>query len=128
MKRILAPVENVRSALHSLGIDEDKADWIIDLFECVDAGRSDALAMPCFHFNLYATLKQEEVLITVFAFWQSVVTCSDTNSKEEQLALGAIRSVYFMAQGFGLTKLVACIELWWEQTLEIHNTTIWMVA
>ncbi|MGC3834230.1 hypothetical protein ACPSKX_08090 [Moritella viscosa] len=84
--------------------------------------------MPCFHFNLYATLKQEEVLITVFAFWQSVVTCSDTNSKEEQLALGAIRSVYFMAQGFGLTKLVACIELWWEKTLDIHNTTIWMVA
>ncbi|QUM85315.1 hypothetical protein [Moritella sp. 28] len=54
--------------------------------------------------------------------------CSDTNSKEEQLALGAIRSVYFMAQGFGLTKLVACIELWWEKTLDIHNTTIWMVA
>ena len=34
MKRILAPVENVRSALYSLGIDEEKADWIIDLFEC----------------------------------------------------------------------------------------------
>jgi len=128
MKRILAPVEDVRSALHSLGIDEEKADWIIDLFECVDAGRSDALAMPSFHFNLYATLKQEEVLITVFAFWQSVVTCSEANSSEEQIALGAIRSVYFMAQGFALTKLIACIELWWEQTLEIHNTTIWMVA
>ncbi|PKH06684.1 hypothetical protein [Moritella sp. Urea-trap-13] len=128
MKRILAPVEDVRLALHSLGINEDKADWIIDLFECVDAGRNDALAMPSFHFNLYATLKQEEVLITVFAFWQSVVTCSETNSTEEQIALGAIRSVYFMAQGFALTKLVACIELWWEQTLEIHNTTIWMVA
>ena len=128
MKRILAPVENVRSALHSLGINEDKADWIIDLFECVDAGRSEALAMPSFHFNLYATLKQEEVLITVFAFCQSVATCSDVSSNEEQLALGAIRSVYFMAQGLALTKLVACIELWWEQTLDIHNTTIWMVA
>lgn len=128
MKRILAPIEDVRLALHSLGIDEDKADWIIDLFECVDAGRNDALAMPSFHFNLYATLKPEEVLITVFAFWQSVVTCSDTNSTEEQLALGAIRSVYFMAQGLALTKLVSCIELWWEKTLEIHNTTIWMVA
>jgi hypothetical protein len=128
MKRILAPIEDVRSALNSLGINEDKADWIIDLFECVDAGRNDALAMPSFHFNLYATLKPEEVLITVFAFWQSVVTCSDTNSTEEQLALGAIRSVYFMAQGLALTKLVSCIELWWEKTLEIHNTTIWMVA
>ena len=128
MKRILAPVEDVRLALHSLGINEEKADWIIDLFECVDAGRNDALAMPSFHFNLYATLKQEELLITVFAFWQSVVTCSETNSTEEQIALGAIRSVYFMAQGFALTKLVTCIELWWEQTLEIHNTTIWMVA
>ena len=128
MKRILAPVENVRSALHSLGIDEEKADWIIDLFECVDAGRSDALALPNFHFNLYGTLEPEDVMITAFAFWQSVVTCSDTNSTEEQIALGAIRSVYFMAQGFALTKLVACIELWWEKTLDIHNTTIWMVA
>lgn len=128
MMRILAPIENVRSALHSLGINEKKADWIVDLFECVDAGQCDALALPDFHFNLYGTLTQEEVLITVFAFWQSVFTCSPHDSTAEQHALGAIRSVYFMAQGFDLTKLTNCIELWWDKTRDIHNSTIWMVA
>lgn len=123
MKRILAPVENVRSALQSLGINKEKEDWIVDLFECVYAGHCDALVLPDFNFNLYCTLSTEEVLITVFAFWQSVLTYSSHDTDDEQQALGAIRSVYFMAQGLDLTQLANCIELWWEKTAELHGST-----
>lgn len=126
MKRIFAPIESVRAALHSQGIESDRANWIVDLFECVDVGKYEALALPNFNFNLYSTLTSEEVLITVFSFWHSVAVFSENDSSQKQIAFGAIRSVYFMAQGFGLTKFVGFLEIWWEQNTE--NSVIWMVA
>ena len=122
MKRIFVPVEHMLEALIALNVSCGQADDIISLFEVVDAGEFDALVMPDLSFNVRNQLSREDVLITLFAFWQCVVGNTCSQSEYELHALGAIRSLYFVAINLGHNNLATYIAVWWQQTAELHGS------
>ena len=121
MKRISVPVESMTESLASFGLSDEKANDIVMLFEVVDAGEYDALVMPDLSFN-DSHLSREEVLITLSAFWVSVIGNTDSFSEQELQGLGALRSLFFVAVNFGYQGLAACIATYWENTSPLHKT------
>jgi hypothetical protein len=121
MKRISVPVESMTESLASFGLSDEKANDIVMLFEVVDAGEYDALVMPALSFN-DSHLSREEVLITLSAFWVSVIGNTDSFSEQELQGLGALRSLFFVAVNFGYQSLATCIATYWEHTSPLHKT------
>ena len=121
MKRISVPVESMIESLTSFGLSAEKANDIIGLFEIIDAGDHDALVMPALSFN-DSHLSREEVLITLSAFWVTVIGNTDSFSEQELQGLGALRSLYFVAVNFGYQGIAACIATYWENTSPLHKT------
>ncbi|SQD80424.1 hypothetical protein [Moritella yayanosii] len=121
MKRISVPVESMIESLTSFGLSAEKYNDIMGLFEIVDAGDHDALVMPALSFN-DSHLSREEVLITLSAFWVTVIGNTDSFSEQELQGLGALRSLYFVAVNFGYQGLAACIAKYWESTSPLHKT------
>ncbi len=124
MKRISVPAEDMLEALITLNVSRNQAEDIVSLFEVVDAGRFDVLAMPAMSLNKNNQLPREHVFTTLFAFWQCVY--NDANCLDHELqALGAIRSVYFAALNATVNSrfcLPACISVWWTETVELHGS------
>ena len=120
MKRISVPIENMTETLMTLNISRDHAEDIVRLFEVVDMGRSDELALPVMPFNDCGrhNLTRKDMLITLFSFWRCVSCKEESDSELLQQALGAIRALFFVAENFGYQNLSTRIEEWWHSTVE----------
>ena len=121
MKRISVPVDRMIESLTDFGLSAEKTNDVIGLFEIVDAGDYDALVMPALSFN-DSHLSREEVLITLSAFWVRVFADARNFSMQELQALGALRSLYFVAVNFGYQDLAVWIAKYWEETSAIHGS------
>ncbi|CAM2863120.1 hypothetical protein MOVI109754_05265 [Moritella viscosa] len=121
MKRISVPIKEMISALQDFGVSDERANDIAALFEVVDAGDYDALVMPALAFN-HSQLPRKTVLITLSSFWVCVVGNTNSFSEQELQALGALRSLYFVAVNLGYQDLAACIAKYWEDTSPLHKT------
>jgi len=119
MKRISVPIKEMISALQDFGVSDERANDIAALFEVVDAGDYDALVMPALAFN-HSQLPRKTVLITLSSFWVCVVGNTNSFSEQELQALGALRSLYFVAVNLGYQGVADCIAQYWERTHPLH--------
>ncbi|GIC79477.1 hypothetical protein [Moritella sp. F3] len=122
MKRISVPIDCMIKSLTDLNVSTDQANDIIALFEVVDAGDFDVLVMPVLSFNHTRQLSRKEVLITLSAFWISVIGHTDSYSESELQGLGALRSLYFVAINLGYQDLAVWIAKYWEETCPLHGS------
>ena len=122
MKRISVPIDCMIKTLTDLNVRAEQANDIIALFEVVDAGDVDVLVMPVLSFNHSRQLSRKEVLITLSAFWISVIGNTDSYSESELHGLGALRSLYFVAINFGYQDLSVWIAKYWEETSPLHGS------
>ena len=122
MKRISVPIDSMIKSLTDLNVSTEQASDIIALFEVVDAGELDVLVMPVLSFNHTRQLSRKEVLITLAAFWISVIGNTDSYSESELHGLGALRSLYFVATNLGYQDLAVWIAKYWEETSPLHGS------
>ena len=122
MKRISVPINAMFDTLVSLNVSLGQIDDIISLFEVVDAGHHDVLVMPALALNTDNSMSPQDVLITLFSFWSCAVSRADLGSAREQQGLGAIRSLYFVAENLGHTNIAAYIAVWWKNTVDLHGS------
>ena len=120
MRRISVPVDSILETLTDFGLSAERAHDIIALFEVIDAGDIDVLVMPPFPFN-YSQLPRKVVLITLSAFWICVISNTKSASEQELQALGALRSLYFVAVNLGNQDLAEWIAKYWEETSPLHG-------
>ena len=121
MKRISVPVDRMVESLTDFGLSPEKNNDIVMLFEVIDAGDHDALVMPALSFN-DSHFSHEEVLITLSAFWVTVIGNTDSFSEQELQGLGALRSLYFVAVNLGYENIATWIAKYWEETSPLHQT------
>lgn len=122
MKRISVPVDCMMESLTDFNVSCEQANDIIALFEVVDFGDFDALVMPALSFNHSRQLSRKEVLITLSAFWISVVANTKSYTEQELHGLGALRSLYFVAANLGYQDLAVWIAKFWEEISPLHGS------
>lgn len=119
MKRISVPVDCMIESLADFNVSGEQAKDIVSLFEVVDF---EALVMPALSFNHSNQLSCKEVLITLSAFWISVVSNTKSHSEHELHGLGALRSLYFVAANLGYQDLAVWIAKFWEEISPLHGS------